>query len=459
MFNKKFEQLANTVSNKLNSLDNASRNVSTIEYIGKVKSTIGSIVIVHLPRVKIGDLCKIVDNSIGLNLYAEVVAIFGDDVKLLPLGSTENLSNSATVYKLSENFMIKVGDFMLGKIVDGLGNISGKMVDDESFHKALKQDIYLYSIMQRAPDPLTRNLISEKLETGVKSLDMFVTCAKGQRLAIFAGPGMGKTTLLSMIIKNAKCDVIVVALIGERGREIREFIDLDLDDTMRRKTVIVAVTSDRPPVEQLKAAYIAQTVAEYFRDQGKDVIMFVDSITRFARAGREVGLSAGEIATRGGFPPSVFLSFPRLMERAGNSNVGSITAFYTVLMEGEQTNADPIADEVRSIVDGHIILSKKLVEMGHFPAISVLASLSRVADRVISDEQCRAARKLRMLLSKHEELEFLIRVGEYKQGNDKVADEAIQKYSNIMTLLKQKITDKCDYNQTLRELQNLAGDY
>jgi len=207
----------------------------------------------------------------------------------------------------------------------------------------------------------------------------------------------------------------------------------------------------------LKSAYVAQTIAEYFRDQGKNVILFVDSITRFARAGREVGLSAGEPITRGGYPPSVFLSFPRLMERAGNSDIGSITAFYTVLMEGEVTNQDPIADEVRSIVDGHILLSKKLVEQGHFPAINVLTSLSRIADRVISKEQLEGARKLRLLLSKYDELEFLIRVGEYKSGKDALADEAIEKHEKIMNFLKQSVHNNIEYDDTLNQLLKIVN--
>ncbi len=443
------------VVSKLTYLSQELDSITALQYSGRIKSATGSIVIASMYKVKIGDLCQIIDNSISLKLYAEVVAINLDEVKLLPFGSIENISSFAIVVKVSDNFVIKLGDNVLGKVIDGLGNLVSTMTKTTT-EVEVKKPSSEYKVMRQAPDPITRRLVEEKLVTGVKSLDMFVTCGKGQRIAIFAGPGMGKTTLMGMIIRNTKADVIVVGLIGERGREVREFIDLELDEDTRKKCVLVVVTSDRPPVEQIKAAYVAQTICEYFRDQGKDVLLFVDSITRFARAQREVGLSAGEPVTRGGFPPSVFLAFPKLMERAGNSDVGSITAFYTVLMEGEITNQDPISDEVKSIVDGHIILSRKLVEQGHFPAVNILSSLSRVADRIIDKKQCDAARKIRLLLSKFDELEFLLRVGEYKKGNDLVADEAIAKNADINKFLQQGVQDKCDFNESLTKLLSLV---
>jgi type III secretion protein N (ATPase) len=459
MFKHKFDKNLKIFNEKLNSIYENTRIVEATSYIGTIKSTYGVVVTAYLPKAKIGDLCRIVDHNIELEIYAEVISISQEEVRLLPFGSIESLSNLALVYKESENFRIKISDKMLGSIVDGLGNISSSMLDENAdLNNSLdsKNNYKYYSIMQKAPDPMKRKLITDPLITGVRSIDSFITCAKGQRLAIFAGPGMGKTTLMSMIIKNSQVDVIVVALIGERGREVREFIELDLNEDTRKKTVVVSVTSDRPPVEQVKGAFVAQTIAEYFRDQGKNVILFVDSITRFARAQREVGLSAGEPITRGGFPPSVFLSFPKLMERAGNSDQGSITAFYTVLMEGDITSNDPIADEVRSIVDGHIILTRKLAEQGHFPAINVLTSLSRIADRIITEKHLQDARKLRLLLSKYEELEFLIRVGEYKEGNDKLADEAISKYKKIMQFLQQRINDKIDFETSLKQISDLA---
>jgi len=437
------------ISNTLQVIENRSRNVAIVEYQGRVIGAMGCIIIAILPKSKVGDLCQIIDQEISLKLFAEVVAIENDEIKLLPFGSIDNISTRAIVYKVSEGFMIKVGDFLLGQIVDGLGNLITKpeQITNEQ----------LYPLFNHAPDPLKRKIIIEPLLTGVKAIDLFITCGRGQRLAIFAGPGMGKTTLLSMIIGNAQADVIVIALIGERGREVNEFIELDLNKEARKKCIIIVATSERPPVEQVKAAYVAQTIAEYFRDLGKNVILFVDSITRFARAQREVGLSAGEPIARGGFPPSVFSAFSRLMERAGNNELGTITAFYTVLMEGEDTTRDPIADEVRSIIDGHILLSKKLVEIGHFPAINILASLSRVADRIISSSHMLNARKVRMLLSKFEELEFLLRVGEYKEGNDPIADEAIKKNRAINKFLQQSTYEQVNFDYCVSQLASLAN--
>ena len=455
MLEKIFNKHDNILTNKINSLAQKLETLNSISYQGRVNSATGAIVIATFPQAKIGDLCIIENSNIDFKNYAEVVAINEDEVKLLPFGSIEQISSQAVVSKASANFTININSHILGKVVDGLGNIVSSMLENEIYSPHEQTDTQSYHVMRLAPDALSRKIIEEPLYTGIKAIDLFTTCGKGQRLAIFAGPGMGKTTLMGMIIKYSKADVIVVALIGERGREVREFIELELDEKSRKKCVLVVVTSDRPPVEQVKAAYTAHTIAEYFRDQNLDVLLFTDSITRFARAQREVGLSAGEPITRGGYPPSVFLAFPRLMERAGNAQNGSITAFYTVLMEGEQTNQDPIADEIKSIVDGHIILSRKLVETGHFPAINILASLSRVADRIIDEQHKLSARKIRLLLSKYEELEFLLRVGEYKRGNDSIADEAIDKHSTIMEFLKQHVDESEDFTHMLEQLHKI----
>jgi ATP synthase in type III secretion protein N len=443
LFKQQFKQLNDLLT-----------TLNLVSYTGRIQTANGTIIIASIPMVKIGDLCLIEEHSIGLSLYAEVVAIDQNDVKLLPFGGLENISREATVRRLSESFQIKISNAMLGKVVNGLGEVIGSL--DTPSDIVDTSETKSYPVMRLAPDPLKRLLIEEVLVTGVKSIDLYMTCGKGQRLAIFAGPGMGKTTLMGMIMRYAQADIIIIALIGERGREVREFIDLELDQSTKHKCILVVVTSDRPPVEQVKSAFVAQTIAEHFRDQGKDVVMFVDSITRFARAQREVGLSAGEPITRGGFPPSVYLAFPKLMERAGKNEFGSISAFYTVLMEGEATNQDPIADEIKSIVDGHIVLSKKLVEMNHFPAINVLSSLSRVADRLITNEHKDASRHLRMLLSKHEELEFLLRVGEYKRGNDATADESIDKHDKIMKMLKQKVDSHSEYDESIKQMIELS---
>ncbi len=446
----------NLISAKLSVIEQALYAIRPVVYYGKIKSAIGVVVTAVLPHAKIGDLCLIEDATINLKLYAEIIAICSDEVKLLPFGSINSLSSNATVRKVSESFEIKVGYFLLGKMLDGLGNpvadlVTGKEVD--TFEEA---DAKFYPIVRSAPPALKRKLIDKQLQTGVNAIDLFITCGKGQRLAIFAGPGMGKTTLMGMIIRNIDADVIIVALIGERGREVREFIETDLDSSARKKCVLITVTSDRPAMEQVKAAYTAHTIAEFFRDDGKNVVLLMDSITRFARAQREVGLSAGEPITRGGYPPSVFMAFPRIMERSGNDENGSITAFYTVLMEAEATNQDPIADEIRSIVDGHIILSKKLVESSHFPAIDVLRSLSRIADKIITEDHLKTVRTARMLLSRYEELEFLLRVGEYKEGQDKISDLAIKNYPEIMKILQQSINAKGVLRDNLSKLAKLT---
>lgn len=441
---------------ELNDFKNHFRNTQTKTIFGKVIAAIGTTIRASIPNPKIGDMCQLIDKANNLQLTAEIIAINNDEAILLPFGSIDNISKNALIIKSATHFKIQVGDFLIGKVVDGLGNIIDNLIANDSPEDEEKQASFSYQIVKSAPDPLKRPLVNEKLITGITAIDMFLTCGKGQRLAIFAGPGIGKTVLIGMIIRNTEADVIVIALVGERGREVREFIDLELNESMRKKCVLVYATSDKPPVEQIKCAYTAHTIAEYFRDQGKNVIIFVDSITRFARAQREIGISAGEPIARGGYPPSVFQSFPKLLERAGNNEHGSITAFYTVLMEGENTQNDPIADEIRSIVDGHIILSKKLADQGHFPAINILSSLSRIADRLIDEEHIKAARKVRLLLSKYEELEFLIRIGEYQKGSDSLADEAILKNNIILKFLQQGIHEKSSFDIQLKQLIKLS---
>jgi len=446
------------ITDKLDLLRQSLKKTQAVSYEGKIKSATGVLATAELPHAKIGDLCIIEDKSINLELNAEVISIENGEIKLLPFGNINNLSNNTTVKLLSGSFEIKVGYFLLGKMLDGLGNVIAEITDEaDELKQPDNSPVRYYPIIKAAPPPLNRKLISEPMLTGVSAIDLFITCGKGQRLAIFAGPGMGKTTLMAMIIRYIEADVIVIALIGERGREVREFIEVDLDKEVRKKCVLITVTSDQSSMEQVKAAYVAHTVAEFFRDEGLDVVLLMDSVTRFARAQREVGLSAGEPLTRGGFPPSVFFAFPRLMERAGNNDRGSITAFYTVLMEGSATSQDPIADEIRSIVDGHIILSNKLVELGHFPAIDVLASLSRIADKIISPVHLQTARSARMLLSKYEELEFLLRVGEYKKGQDKIADQAIENHAQIMKVLQQNTHIKGILEEQLNKLASLAN--
>ena len=298
---------------------------------------------------------------------------------------------------------------------------------------------------------MTRKLITKPISLGLRVLDGVLTCGEGQRMGIFAAAGGGKSTLLSSIIKGCSAEICVLALIGERGREVREFIEHDLGPEGMKKTVLVISTSDRSSMERLKAAYTATAVAEYFRDQGKSVLLMMDSVTRFGRAQREIGLAAGEPPTRRGFPPSVFSTLPKLMERAGNSDKGSITALYTVLVEGDDMT-EPIADETRSILDGHIILSRKLASQNHYPAIDVLASVSRVMNNIVSPEHKAAAAKLRKILAKYAEIELLVQIGEYQKGSDAQADFALEKISAVNAFLKQGLLEKSSFEETLKKL-------
>jgi type III secretion protein N (ATPase) len=303
---------------------------------------------------------------------------------------------------------------------------------------------------------MTRRLIKTPVSLGLRALDGLLTCGEGQRMGIFAAAGGGKSTLLSCLVRGADVDVTVLAMIGERGREVREFIEQDLGMEGLKKAVLVVSTSDRPSMERLKAAYVATAIAEYFRDQGKRVLLLMDSVTRFGRALREIGLAAGEPPTRRGFPPSVFSSLPQLMERAGNSDKGSITALYTVLVEGDDMT-EPIADETRSILDGHIVLSRKLAAAGHYPAIDVLASVSRVMDAIVDGEHRDAARYLRKILAKYAEVELLVQIGEYKAGSDAEADEALAKLGAVNNFLKQELDEISAFDDTLAALKGLAS--
>ena len=298
---------------------------------------------------------------------------------------------------------------------------------------------------------MTRKIISRPLTLGLRALDGMLTCGEGQRMGIFAAAGGGKSTLLSSIIKGCSAEVCVLALIGERGREVREFIENDLGEEGRKKAVLVVSTSDRSSMERLKAAYTSTAIAEYFRDQGRSVLLMMDSVTRFGRAQREIGLAAGEPPTRRGFPPSVFSELPKLMERAGNSDKGSITALYTVLVEGDDMT-EPIADETRSILDGHIVLSRKLAARNHYPAIDVQASVSRVMNSIVSKEHKKAAQRLRQILAKYAEVELLVQIGEYKKGADKEADDALAHIDKVNAFLKQGLGEKSTFEQTLEGL-------
>ncbi|RLV59776.1 EscN/YscN/HrcN family type III secretion system ATPase [Parashewanella curva] len=406
----------------------------SVRFFGRVQEVGATLVRSTLAGAHQGDLCEIAGK-----LHAEVIAVKEDEAILSPFDATTGLQTDEPVELLGHGHQIALGDSLLGRVVDGLG----RPIDEYG-------DISASEIRDNqgaAPDPLSRSLIKDVLPMGIRAIDSVLACGVGQRIGIFAAAGGGKSTLLGMIASSCEAEVIVLALVGERGREVREFMEYNLSEEARKRTVLVVSTSDRPPLERMKATITATTIAEYFRDQGKDVLLMVDSLTRFARSAREIGLAAGEPAVSNGFPPSVFVKLSSLVERAGPAKLGSITGIYTVLVEGDDMN-EPIADEVRSLLDGHIVLSRKLAGAGHYPAIDINASVSRVMDQIVSPEQRQAAAKLRDMLAKYEEVQLLIRVGEYESGQDPETDEAIALHAGIMSFLKQDVKEYCSYDDT-----------
>ncbi len=424
-------------------LDDAVNSASTIEIRGRVEEVVGTIIHAVVPEVKIGELCILRNPGENWSLRAEVVGFSKNTALLTPLGDLEGISFHTEVIPTGSVLSVPVGEELLGRVINGVGDVAdGK--GPLNTHK-------FYPVYADPPQAMTRKLITKPISLGLRVLDGVLTCGEGQRMGIFAAAGGGKSTLLSSIIKGCSAEICVLALIGERGREVREFIEHDLGPEGMKKTVLVISTSDRSSMERLKAAYTATAVAEYFRDQGKSVLLMMDSVTRFGRAQREIGLAAGEPPTRRGFPPSVFSTLPKLMERAGNSDKGSITALYTVLVEGDDMT-EPIADETRSILDGHIILSRKLASQNHYPAIDVLASVSRVMNNIVSPEHKAAAAKLRKILAKYAEIELLVQIGEYQKGSDAQADFALEKISAVNAFLKQGLLEKSSFEETLKKL-------
>jgi type III secretion protein N (ATPase) len=379
---------------------------------------------------------------------AEVVGFTKEEVFLSPLGDMTGIGPSSEVIPMRMPMHIKVGPELLGRVLDGLGNpvdidIKGALNLEDS-----------YSVINPPPDPLKRKLITEPLSVGIRCIDGALTVGKGQRVGIFSAAGVGKSTLLGMIAKYAVADVNVISLIGERGREVREFLENDLGAEGLKRSVVIVSTSDQAAQMRINAAYVGTAIAEYFRAQGKTVILMMDSITRFARALREIGLAAGEPPARAGYTPSVFATLPRLLERSGNSDVGSITAFYTILVAGDDIN-EPVSDEVRSILDGHIILSSELARQSHYPAIDLLASVSRVLPNIVDKEHLQLVSKIREVLANYKKNELLIRIGEYKPGSDKNADFAIKYIDKVNRFLKQQTDEKSSFDETMQQLKAL----
>ena len=411
---------------------------------GRITEVVGMLIKAVIPQVKMSEICMI--KREGAPLMAEVVGFTKEEVFLSPLGEMHGIGPSSEVIPLRMPMHIKVGPQLLGRVLNGYGEpIDGKGPMD------LPES---YPVIQPPPEALKRQLIEEPLETGVRAIDGALTVGKGQRMGIFAGAGVGKSTLLGMIARNAVADVNVITLIGERGREVREFLINDLGEEGLKRSVIIVSTSDQAAQLRLNAAYVGTAIAEYFREQGKTVILMMDSITRFARALREVGLAAGEPPARAGFTPSVFATLPRLLERSGNSAKGFMTAFYTILVAGDDIT-EPVSDETKSILDGHIILSNDLARQYHYPAIDILQSVSRVLTHIVSKEHVGLIGKVREVLSHYKKNELLIRIGEYKPGSDRQADFAIKYIDPVNRFLKQLVDEKSSFEETLQQLRAL----
>lgn len=431
------------------SFDNLISHLEDVELTtvhGRITEVVGMLIRAIIPQVKMGELCLIKRD--GEPLAAEVVGFTRDEVILSPLGDMRGIGPSSEVIPMRMAMHIKVGPQLLGRVLNGMG----QPLDVDTMGPLELPDSV--PVFNTPPDPLKRKIIDTPLVTGVRSIDGVLTCGKGQRVGIFAAAGGGKSTLLGMIARNAVADVNVISLIGERGRELREFLENDLGPEGMKRSVIIVSTSDQAAQLRLNAAYVGTAIAEYFRDQGKSVILMMDSVTRFARALREIGLAAGEPPARAGYTPSVFAILPRLLERSGNSDKGSITAFYTVLVAGDDMN-EPVADEVRSILDGHIILSSELARQYHYPAIDILSSVSRILSHIIDRGQLELIGKLREVLANYKKNELLIRIGEYKPGSDKNADFALKYIDKVNQFLRQQITDKAPFEDTLKKFKSL----
>jgi len=424
----------------------AAERADLVKVIGKVMQVVGLIIEAQVQGVSIGDLCSLRLGKGDIESHAEVVGFREGRVLLMPLGTTSGISPGSQVLAAGHPLKVKVGPKLLGRILGGLG----EPIDDKGPIE-YESEAYLDA---EPPDPVKRPRVTEVLRVGVRAIDGLLTCGRGQRMGIFSGSGVGKSTVMGMIARNAEADVNVISLIGERGREVRDFIEESLGEEGLKKSVVIVATSDQPPLIRLKGAFVGTAIAEYFRNKGLKVILMMDSVTRFAMAQREIGLATGEPPTTRGYTPSVFALLPKLMERSGTAEVGSITAFYTILVEGDDFN-EPIADQSRSILDGHIILSRDLAAKNHYPAINVPQSVSRIMTNLVSDEHREAAAKLREVLARHSEAEDLINIGAYVKGSNPKIDYAISKIDEVNEFLKQGTFEQCDYEETVERLLSI----
>ena len=418
------------------------------EYSGAVEEVIGFSIRAQGPAVSRGDLCYIETGDDARLLQAEVVGFDDRSVFLMPLGDMHGLRPGARIYSQHEPLSVKVGDQLMGRVLDGLGNPRDGKGDILTNVRS--------SVRNTPPDPLKRKRITEPLTTGVRAIDALVTVGRGQRMGIFSGSGVGKSTLMGMIARYTNADVAVIGLVGERGREVREFIEKDLGEEGLKKSVVVVETGDSPAMLRINAAMVATTIAEYFRDQGKDVLLMMDSVTRVAMALREVYLTTGEPPATKGYPPSVFSFLPGLLERSGPAEKGTITGFYTVLVEADDFN-EPVSDTVRSILDGHIMLSRHLAHMNHYPAIDVLQSISRVLNDITDEEHKYCIQKIREILASYREAEDLINIGAYVKGSNPRIDVAITKINEVNKFLRQGIAEGPPFSESIRALKDIVS--
>ncbi len=427
---------------------NTIERTEPIKYTGSVIAVKGLMIECNGPRSVIGEICTIHVDSLKTNVLAEVVGLEDNIIRLMAFGETRGIEIGSVVVASGHVLEVPVGKQLLGRVIDA----TGKPYDGKG---EILPETY-YPALNNPPNPMSRKSIDRRVVTGVRAIDSLLTVGKGQRLGIFAGSGVGKSTLLSTIARNTSADINVIALIGERGREVKDFIENDLGEEGLRRSVLVVATSDTPSIARLRAAYVATAIAEYFRDQGKDVMMLFDSVTRFAHAQREIGLATGEPPAQRGYPPSVFDMLPKLLERTGTNDKGSITAFYTVLVDGGDMD-EPIADKVRGTLDGHIVLSRELAGKQHYPAIDMLTSISRLAKRVSGTNTNKAVQRLKKWIALYSEQEDFIKLGVYQRGNSTEIDEAIEHHEELEDFLCQDTHEHLTIEDTLQRLSQVSG--
>ena len=425
------------------------KNAETVSHIGKIENITGMSMEASGGGANIGDIVLIYNEEQKKQIPAEVVGFRGDKIQLMAYENLPGIGTESFVRNTKKRLKIPVGQFLRGRIIDALGNPMDGKGD-------FKSERYYY-VESPKINPMERPPISEELHFGVKAIDGLNTIGKGQRIGIFAGSGVGKSTLLGMIARNVETDINVIALVGERGREVREFVEKDLGPEGMKRSVLVVATSDQPAMLRMKCPIVATTIAEYFKDQGKDVLLMMDSLTRFAMAQREIGLATGEPPVARGYTPSIYAEFPKLLERSGMFQNGSITGVYTVLVEGDDTN-EPVADTVRGILDGHIVLTRKLANANHFPAIDISASISRLMSNIVSDEHKELASRIRDILSIYGQNEDLISIGAYKSGTNKKLDYAISKIDKVNQFLMQEIERKYEKEEVLAIMKSILKD-